>query len=173
MKATVAIGDDHALAVVDGAAWSWGRAPKGEWARPAALDLGGEQADSVAAGHSRSLALTVQGAVFSWGQADGRAVLCPERVGALATRRCTAISCGAHCFLALDEQGKVFWWGDFHGAPSEPAEVGGALLDAATRVIRLSHGACANHFGAISEGGGLYTWGEKALCPRVKSQPSN
>lgn len=69
---------------------------------------------------SKTLALTKDGAVFSWGSCqnlslghgdDVRSVLRPKRVDALAGIRIVQISAGETASAAVSEDGDVFTWG--------------------------------------------------------------
>ena len=81
--------------------------------------LGGERAVSVSAGAGHSLALTADGAVWSWGFGGGRQLghgdeqnqLLPKKVEAFAGRRVVAVSAGQHHSIAFAADGAVSTWG--------------------------------------------------------------
>ena len=67
-----------------------------------------------------SLALTADGAVWSWGDGasgqlghgDGQTQLLPKRIEALVGRRVVAVSAGYFHSLARTADGAVFTWGE-------------------------------------------------------------
>ena len=81
--------------------------------------LGGERAVSVSAGPAHCLALTADGAVWSWGyggegqlgHGDQQNQLLPTEVEALAGQRVVAVSAGGAHSLALTADGAVWSWG--------------------------------------------------------------
>ena len=74
----------------------------------------------MSAGGEHSLALTDDGAVWSWGfglfgelgHGDQQIRLLPKKVEALAGQRVVAVSAGGEHSLALTADGAVFTWGD-------------------------------------------------------------
>ena len=80
--------------------------------------LAGQRIIAVSAGYSHSLAITADGAVWSWGGAgwgklghgDEQRQLLPKKVEALAGQRVVAVSGGTVDSLALTA-GAVFTWG--------------------------------------------------------------
>ena len=77
------------------------------------------RASSLSAGAYHSLALTADGAVWSWGgggsgklgHGDEQRQLLPKKVEALAGQRIVAVSAGEHHSLALTADGSVWSWG--------------------------------------------------------------
>ena len=74
----------------------------------------------MSAGGSYSLAITTDGAVWSWGwdgyhgqlgHGDGHNQLLPKKVEALADQRVIAVLAGAYHSLALTAVGAFFTWG--------------------------------------------------------------
>jgi len=72
----------------------------------------------VSAEAAHSLAITADGAVWSWGtgsygrlgHGDQQRQLLPKKIEAFAGQRVAAVSAGTHC-LALTADGAVFTWG--------------------------------------------------------------
>ena len=124
----VSAGGNHSLALTaDGAVWSWGWGARGELGHgdmqhqllPKKIeDFAGQRVVAVSAGGAHSLALTADGAVWSWGYgADGRLghgdqqdQLLPKKIEVLA-QRVVAVSAGSHHSLALTADGAAWSWG--------------------------------------------------------------
>ena len=74
---------------------------------------------AVSAGRFHSLAITADGAVWSWGcgswgrlgHGDEQNQLLPKKVEALAGRRVVAVSTGSSLSIALTTDGAVWSWG--------------------------------------------------------------
>ena len=126
----VSTGDNHSLALTaDGSAWSWGHGQHGRLGHgdeqlqllPMKVEaMVGRRVVAVSAGRYHSIALTADGAVWSWGLAangrlghgDEENQLLPKKIEAFAGRRVVAVSArGAHS-LALTADGAVWSWGD-------------------------------------------------------------
>jgi len=126
----VSAGDQHSLALTaDGSVWSWGQGGSGRLGHgdlqrqllPKKVEAFAEQrVVAVSAGAMHSLALTADGAVWSWG--DGifgrlghgdhqQNQLLPKKVEALAGRRVVAVSAGGSHGLAITADAAVFTWG--------------------------------------------------------------
>ena len=81
--------------------------------------LAGRRVVAVAAGSVHSLALTADGAVWSWGggvdgrlgHGDGQRQLLPKKVEALAGQRAVALSAGYNHSIALTADGGAYTWG--------------------------------------------------------------
>ena len=78
----------------------------------------------MSAGRSNSLALTADGAVFTWGESERGCLghgedlsnqVLPKKVEAFAGQRVIAVSVGAYHSLALTADGAVFTWGKGEG----------------------------------------------------------
>ena len=125
---SVSAGGYHSLALTAGAVWSWGCAVEGrlghgnqqEQLLPKNIQaLAGQRVVAVSAGAFHSLALTADGAVWSWGNGvygklghgDTQAQLLPKKVEALADQRVVAVSAGSSHSLAITADGDVFAWG--------------------------------------------------------------
>ena len=82
--------------------------------------LAGQRAVAVSVGGAHCLAITVDGAVWSWGSGafgmlghgNQQDQLPPKKVGALAGRRVVAVSAGRRHSLARAADGAVFTWGE-------------------------------------------------------------
>ena len=125
-------GDDHSLVITaDGAVWSWGRGGFGQLGHgdqqsqllPKKVEaLAGRRVIAVSAGEYHSLALTADGAVWSWGRGhagvlghgDEQQQWQPKKVEVLAGRRVVAVSAAVLHSLALAADGAVFTWGRGH-----------------------------------------------------------
>ncbi|MCX6873797.1 MAG: hypothetical protein NTW21_08310 [Verrucomicrobia bacterium] len=139
--------------------------------------LAGKTVVAVACGGEHSLALTVDGRVFAWGNnASGQlgvgsatnspVPLAVDVSGVLAGKRVVAVSAGASFSLALTESGEVFAWGaNYYGQlgnngtanSQQPVAVsaGGEMAGKAMVVI-----ACGgNHALALAADGTLFSWG--------------
>ena len=128
-------GEQHSLALTaDGAVWSWGRGAFGTLGHgahqnqllPKKVEAFADQSVvAVSAGGEHSLAITADGAVWSWGWGDSGRLghgnrqdqLLPKKVEALAGQRVVAVSAGtAHSpgtghSLAITADGSVWSWG--------------------------------------------------------------
>ena len=126
---TVSAGREHSLALTgSGAVWSWGWGGGGRLGHgnqqnqllPKKLEaLAGRRVVAVSAALVHSLALTADGAVWSWGggsngklgHGDEQNQLLPKKVEAFADQRVVAASAGARRSLALTADGAFFTWG--------------------------------------------------------------
>ena len=127
---TVSAGSFHSLAITaDGAVWSWGDGADGKLGHgdqqdqllPRKVELfAGRCVVAVSAGFSHSLAITADGAVWSWGDGGFGQLghgewqphqLLPRKVEALAGQRVVAVSAGGGHSLALTADGAVCSWG--------------------------------------------------------------
>jgi alpha-tubulin suppressor-like RCC1 family protein len=126
---SVVAGADHNLAVdEDGGVWVWGRNNYGQLGigkrslaerTPSKLNLEGEIfAESVAAGFSHSLILTINGEVLGFGRnnsgqtgqsATSSVVLVPAQISGLSGIR--LISAGTDSSFAIDGEGQLRSWG--------------------------------------------------------------
>ena len=79
----------------------------------------GQRVIAVSAGEHHSIALTADGAVWSWGfgacgklgHGDEHSPLLPKKIEALAGQRIVAVSAGVRHSIALTADGAVFTWG--------------------------------------------------------------
>jgi len=126
---TVSAGANHSLALTaDGSVWSWGRGGRGQLGHgdqqrqplPKKIEaFTGQRVVAVSAGGHYSLALTADGAVWSWGSGvpgqlghgDEQDQLLPKKVEALAGQRAVAVSAAKFHSLAITANGTVFAWG--------------------------------------------------------------
>ena len=112
----------------DGALWSWGCGGQGVLGHgdeqyqllPTKIEaFAGQRVVAVSAGGDHSLALTADGAVWSWGggtygklgHGNQRTQLLPKKIEAFDGRRAVAVSAGAYHSLATTPDGTIFTWG--------------------------------------------------------------
>jgi len=121
----VSAGGLHSLALpADGAVWSWGFGDFGrlghgdeqDHSQPKKIEaFAGRRVVAVSASIEHSLALTADGAVWSWGggyiamlgYGDQQRQLLPKKVEALAGQRVVAVSAGAWHSLAITSDGAL------------------------------------------------------------------
>ena len=193
---SVSAGTQHSLAVSEeGALFSWGCG--GAWlghgsdatttSPTRVMAVHDVRMLSAAAGDSHSLALSTDGAVYSWGARAlgtmrllGHGMLeeqsTPMRLETLRDRVITAISAAFSHSLAVDFDGNVWSWGQSshgqlgHGTRAEelwPREVIGL------RGVRVVNVAAGDTFSlALSRDGKLYSWGraQRAGHDRTRNQ---
>ncbi|KAH8340486.1 hypothetical protein KR067_012484, partial [Drosophila pandora] len=180
----VACGSSHSAAISSqGELYTWGL---GEYGRLGHGDnatqlkpklvaaLAGRRVVQVACGSrdAQTLALTEDGAVFSWGDGDfgklGRGGSegsdTPHEIERLSGIGVIQIECGAQFSLALTRAGEVWTWGkgDYyrlgHGGDQhvrKPQPIGGLR---GRRVIHVAVGAL--HCLAVTDSGQVYAWGD-------------
>ena len=133
--------------------------------------LGGERAVSVSAGAVHSLAITADGAVWSWGSGgsgrlghgDEQSQPLPRKVEAFAGQRVVAVSAGGFHSLALTADGSVWSWGGAGSGKLGHSDQQTQLLPkkieafAGQRVVALSSGQY--HSIAITADGSAWNWG--------------
>ncbi|XRB24369.1 U-box domain-containing protein [Pseudoscourfieldia marina] len=129
---------------------------------------------ALACGSMHTVALTSDGAVYTWGHGafgelghgDGSSQLTPKRVDALASVSVRALACSGSHTAALTSDGAVYTWGRGafgqlgHGDTSNqltPTRVD-ALASVSVRAL-----ACGGrHIAALTSDGAVYTWGNGA-----------
>ena len=127
----------------------------------------GERAVSVAAGDGHSLALTANGAVWSWGDGydgklghgDEQHQWQPKKVEAFG-EPVVAVSAGGSHSLALAANGSVWSWGyGLYGqpGPSNQRQPKKVQALAGQRVVAVAAGTFHNL--ALSAGGAIWSWG--------------
>ena len=168
----------------DGAVWSWGQGGlgqlgHGDWqgqSLPKKVEaLAGRRVVAVSAGGEHSLALTADGAVWSWGyggfgklgHGDEQRQLRPKKVEALAGQRVVAVSAGAYHNLSLTADGSVWSWGDRdYGKLGHGSDRQNQLLPkkvealAGRRVVGVSAGGELSL--ALTADGAVWSWGMEA-----------
>ena len=125
----VSAGGAGSLAITaDGAVWSWGGGDEGQLGHgdrqhqqlPKKVEVLAQRVVAVWAGSSHSIALTANGAVWSWGNGsygklghgDMQGQLLPKKVEAMAGQRVIAVSAGWQHSLATTADGAVWSWGE-------------------------------------------------------------
>ena len=178
----VSAGSEHGLALTsDGAVWSWGWGNSGRLGHgdqqnqllPKKIEaFAGQRVVAVSAGSGDSLALTADGAVWSWGvgrcgrlgHGDEQDQLLPKKVEALAGQRVVAVSAGGAHSLALTAGGAVWSWGSGysgklgHGDQQHQWQPKKVEAFATQRIIAVSAGGC--HSLATTADGAFFSWGE-------------
>ena len=98
---------------------------------------GGERAIGVAASRYFSLALSANGALWSWGSGGGGKLghgdeqhqLLPKKIEAFSGQRVVAVSAGSFHSLTLTADGAVWSWGDAsHGRLGHGEDLSNQLL---------------------------------------------
>ena len=125
----VSAGRDHSFAITaDGAVWSWGWGYSGRLGHgdeetqllPKKIEaFAGRRVVAVSAGARLSLALTADGAAWSWGggafgklgHGDQQDQLLPRKIEAFAGHQVVVVSAGRSHGLAITANGAVFAWG--------------------------------------------------------------
>ena len=181
---SVSAGRGHSLALTaDGSVWSWGFGAFGklghgdeedQWQPKKVEAFAGQRLIAVSGGRF-SLAITADGAVWSWGLGDfGRLghggyqnQLLLKEVEALAGRHVVAVSAGETHSLALTADGSVWSWGYGsrgmlgHGDQQDQLLPKKVETLAGQRVLPVSAGQ--RHSTAIIADGADFTWG-KGRC---------
>jgi len=178
----VSAGDGHSLALTaDGCIWSWGFGADGQLGHgdeqtqqlPKKVEaFSGQRVVAVSAGGNHSLALTADGAVWSWGRGDNGRLghgdtqeqLQPKKVEALVGQRVVIVSTGWQHSLALTADGALVSWGDGYAGKLGHADQQDQLLPkkveafAGQRVVAVSAGT--HHSLAFAANGAVFTWGK-------------
>ena len=175
----------HSLALTaDGAVWSWGWGSSGRLGHgdeqnqllPKTIEaFAGQRVVTVSAGYEHSLAITADGAVWSWGlgvfgklgHGDQQRQLLPKKVEALAGQRVIAVSAGLMHSLALIAEGALWSWGFGTSGQLGHGDAQNQLLPkkveafAGRRVVAVSAGG--NHSLALAADGAVWSWGGGGL----------
>ena len=178
---SVSAGAFHSLALTTGGAvWSWGYGGYGRLGHgdqqnqplPKKVEaLAGQRVLAVSARGYHSLALTADGAVWSWGfglfcqlgHGDEQDQLLPKKVEAFAGQHVVAMSAGGDYSLAITADGAVWSWGyGYQGRLGHGNEQNQLLPEkveafAGQRVIAVS---AANHSLALTADGAAWSWGD-------------
>ena len=178
----VSAGGEHSIALTaDGSIWSWGWGTYGMLGHgdqqrqllPKKVEaLAGQHVVAVSAGLNHNLALTANGAVWSWGwggqgllgHGDTQQQLLPQKVEALAGQRVVAVSAGEAHSIALTADGSVWSWGYGergrlgHGDEQRQLLPKKVEAFAGQRVVAVSAGGF--HSLALTADGAVFTWGE-------------
>ena len=178
----VSAGAYHSIAITPGGAvWSWGGGGYGklghgdeqaQWQPKKIEAFAGQHVVAVSAGGHHSLALTADGAVWSWGNGgygrlghgDQQSQLLPKKVESFADQRVVAVSAGAIHSTALTADGAVWSWGSGlfgklgHGDEQAQWQPKKVEAFAGQRVVAVS--ARAYHSLATTADGAVFTWGK-------------
>jgi VCBS repeat-containing protein len=190
----IAVGHFHSLALTsDGAVYAWGRNDCGQLgngsyvnsAEPVAVirsgALAGKTVVAIAANAENSMALTSDGAVYTWGTgsfgrlgngslSDSAEPVAVKTVGALAGKTVVGVAMGTMYSLALANDGAVYTWGygrygELGNGDSvdsaEPVAVKRAGALAGKTIVAIAAGG--GHSLALAGDGSLYTWGSGAF----------
>jgi|GEM_PF-1280409 len=177
-------GFGHSLVLLaDGTVWAWG------WNNVGQLGNGDAAGDSlvptlvqglpvitaISAGAAHSMALDVDGNVWTWGS-NGNSQLglgpsapsiatTPTRIVAFDAIEIVDIAAGAAHALALDTNGTVYAWGNNSrgelgdGSTTDQPAPTPVTFPPDTNIDRVAAGPGANHSFAITTTGTLYGWG--------------
>ena len=132
--------------------------------------MAGQKFIAVSAGQ-HSLAVTADGAVWSWGYGDSGQLghgdqqdqWLPKKIEALAGRRIVAVSAGDYHSLAITADGSAWSWGEGnfgqlgHGDPQRQLLPKKIEAFAGQRVVAVSSGD--RHSIARTADGALFAWG--------------
>ena len=178
----VSAGAIHSIALTaDGALWSWGGGGWGQLGHgggqhhllPKKVEaLAGKRVVAVSAGAFHSIAITADGAVWSWGygglgklgHGDSQNQFLPKKVEALAGQRVVAVSAGSSHSLAITADGAVWSWGGGDEGRLGHGDQQNQLLPkkveafADQRVLAVSAGLA--HSLAITADNAVFTWGK-------------
>ena len=140
-------GGEQSLALTaDGAVWSWGYGGYGQLGHgdeqqqlllPKKVEaFTGQRVVAVSAGYAHNIALTADGAVWSWGDGedgtlghgDEQMQLLPKKVEALAGQRVVAVLAGAYHSFARTADGAVFTWGAESGCLGHGEDLSNQVL---------------------------------------------
>jgi len=177
----VSAGSQHSLATTaDGNVWSWGDGYFGKLGHgdqqnqllPKKIAaFAGHRVVAVSAGWKHSLAITADGAIWSWGcggggmlgHGDEQNQLLPKKIAAFAGQRVVAVSAGYAHSLALTADGSVCSWGyclyGQLGHGDEQSQLLPKKVETFTgqRVVAVSAGR--EHSLATTADGAVFTWG--------------
>lgn len=180
----IACGSSHSAAITSsGELYTWGLGEYGrlghgdnynQYKPKLVQSLVGKRIIQVACGSrdAQTLALTEDGAVYSWGDGDfgklGRGgsegSMVPHEIERLSNIGVVQIECGAQFSLALTKSGEVWTWGkgDYfrlgHGTDQhvrKPAPIQGLR---GKKIIHVAVGAL--HCLAVDDNGQVYAWGD-------------
>ena len=172
----------------DGSLYSWGDNSRGQLGRAVTSNTPANRPNKVeapagitfvqaSAGGSHVVALSSDGNIYTWGDNSagqlGRTVTSntpadkPGKADTPADVTFTSVSAGQGHTVAVDTQGDVYTWGDnTHGelgrsTTSIPADKPGKADTPAGATFTLAS-AGGSHSVAVSDDGGIYTWGNTA-----------
>ena len=178
----VSAGAYHSLAITaDGAVWSWGDGGVGQLGHgdqqeqqlPTKLQaFAGQRVIAASGGTRHSLAITSDGAVWSWGYGGLRELdngnqqrqLLPNKLEALAGQRVVAVSGGTNYSIASTADGALWSWGWGvagrlgHGDQQDQWQPKKVEAVAGQHVAAVSAGY--RHSIARTADGAVFTWGE-------------
>jgi len=181
----VSAGERHSLAITAaGAVWSWGGGGfgtlgHGDWQDqllPRKVEaFAGQRVVAVSAGGFHNLAITADGAVWSWGDGglgklghgDEQRQLLPKKIEAFGGQRVVAVSAGGYHSFALTADGAVWSWGVGaycslgHGDQQRQLLPKKVEAFAGRRAVTVSAGDL--HSLAITADGSVWSWGDGAF----------
>ena len=178
---SVSAGEYHSIALTaDGRVWSWGYGGFGclghgdehDQLLPKKIEtFAGRRVLAVSAGPCHSLALTADGAVWSWGyggfgrlgHGDEHDQLLPKKIETFAGHRVIVVSAGEYHSFALTADGALWSWGNgafgMLGHGDQQSQLPPKKIEAfiGQRVVAVSAGTY--HSLAITADGAVFTWG--------------
>ncbi|XRB09249.1 ultraviolet-B receptor UVR8 [Pycnococcus provasolii] len=136
--------------------------------RPQMVEDAGIERASLACGAFYTVALTSDGAVYTWGRGqhgelghgDRSNQLTPKRVDALASVSVRALACGSRHTAALTSDGAVYTWG--HGELGHGdtfSQLTPTRVDALASVSVRALACDVMHMAALTSDGAVYMWG--------------
>ena len=175
----------HSLVVTDGGAvWSWGFGGEGRLGHgdtqsqllPKKIEgLAGRRVVTVSAGVHHSIAITADGAVWSWGyglwgrlgHGDSQYQMLPKKIEAFAGQRVVAVSAGGGHSLAITADGSVWSWGAGAygklGHGDEQIQSLPMRIEALAEQCVVAVSAADNHSLALTANGEVWSCGHGSL----------
>lgn len=159
----------------DGRLYSWGANDRGQLGlgdmtlrtTPTQVFFPAEvEVASAAAGINTSIARTVNGEVYTWGNPDVAGnTSTPRRVEALLSENIVGVSSGGYYYLAWTAEGRLYSWGESAGGRlgrTGEAQVPGLVTAQGANTQQVSSAAAGRFFGTATLNGGLgvIAWGQ-------------
>jgi alpha-tubulin suppressor-like RCC1 family protein len=173
--AQVAAGEAHSVALKgDGTVWTWGKNTEGQLGDPVVVAQRAtpgpvpmlSQVTAVAAGGRHTVALRMDGSVWTWGAnaegqlGDGTTTDRPTPA-IVPPVNATAVAAGAAHTLAVSAAGAVWAWGDnSFGQLGDGTNAGSPMPVVVPGLTAIALAAGRGHSVALQGGGTVVTWGD-------------